>query len=50
MYGRETTDDAWAAGILDGEGCIKLATRGRYITLMVVVGQSGHTEPAMLTG
>ncbi len=40
--------DAWAAGVIDGEGCIHLST-GTYATLGVTVGQSGEEEPPMLT-
>jgi hypothetical protein len=45
-------EDAWAAGIIDGEGCILLKRqRGKsksYYHLFVIVGQSGHEMPKML--
>lgn len=40
--------DAWAAGIIDGEGCISIRKCGPYYALSVVVGQSGKTVPAIL--
>jgi hypothetical protein len=46
------TFHAWAAGIVDGEGCITLKRNhqsGRvYYCLWVVVGQSGHTKPVII--
>jgi hypothetical protein len=42
------TDHAWAAGIIDGEGCIAIKRSRGYFVLALTVGQSGHDEPAML--
>lgn len=40
---------AWAAGIVDGEGCITIrCQRGKYYALKVTVGQSGTKMPKML--
>lgn len=42
-------DHAWAAGIIDGEGCITIKIQQRkYYHLQVIVGQSGETLPLML--
>lgn len=43
-----TFADAWAAGIIDGEGCISIRKCGPYYALSVVVGQSGKTVPTIL--
>ncbi|MGH3427446.1 MAG: hypothetical protein ACRDQZ_07745 [Mycobacteriales bacterium] len=41
--------DAWAAGIVDGDGCIAITRSGPYFRLKVSVGQSGQTLPIMLS-
>jgi hypothetical protein len=43
-------DHAWAAGFIDGEGCIAIKRRSKtngYV-LWVIVGQSGHERPISL--
>jgi len=44
---------AWAAGIVDGEGCIAIKRNHQdgniYYCLWVTVGQSGRSCPAILT-
>lgn len=50
------TMDAWAAGVIDGEGCITIKFRKKskkekcaaYFGLRVIVGQSGKKIPKML--
>lgn len=53
------TDDAWAAGVIDGDGCVTIKRRRKsraegfapssaYFALWVIVGQSGATMPDML--
>lgn len=45
----EETDNAWAAGIVDGEGCISIKkSSGGYFQVSVVVGQSGIKTPKLL--
>lgn len=45
------TQLAWAAGIVDADGCITIKKKKvdgkRYYALMVIVAQSGHTKPAV---
>lgn len=36
------TDRAYLAGILDGEGCIRLANRGKYVTPSVQVANTKY--------
>jgi hypothetical protein len=44
------TFHAWAAGIVDGEGCISIKRSARgYYQVSVTVGQSGKRIPKMLT-
>lgn len=44
------TVNAWAAGIIDGEGCICIKVmKHKYYALHVIVGQSGETKPRMLS-
>lgn len=46
----KVTDHAWAAGIIDGEGCITIKKqRGKYYHFQIIVGQSGDTLPVMLS-
>lgn len=42
------TDLAWAAGIIDGEGCIQINRSQLGHRLVLTVGQSGHATPQML--
>lgn len=50
------TDHAWAAGIVDGEGCVTIrktrqlsgGVKKLYYALIVTVGQSGKAIPVML--
>lgn len=43
------TEHAWAAGIVDADGCITIKRRRQgeatYYALFVIVAQSGQTEP-----
>jgi hypothetical protein len=46
---QDQLSNAWAAGFIDGEGCITIRhARGRYYQVLVTVGQSGPTGKAGL--
>jgi hypothetical protein len=42
--------DAWAAGVIDSDGCItiKRRSRGAYYALVVVVAQAGDDDPPVI--
>jgi hypothetical protein len=43
-----TENHAWAAGVIDGEGCITVKKNGPYYSMQVIVAQSGYEPSPMI--